>query len=111
MGIEQGRSLNAGMLGWRDTADWCSCRKKAQTTFDYGCWPWMMRQRGEATVAAVEVVVVVVAVVVVKDAEHRRTGTRCIHDESGEPVSGLERIVEFESRSCWRVARRPYTRE
>lgn len=67
----------------------------------------MMRQRGEATVAAVEVVVVVV----VKDAEHRRTGTRCIHDESGEPVSGLEWIVAFESRSCWRVARRPYTRE
>lgn len=79
----------------------------ARRTFDYGCWPWMMRQRGEATVAAVEVVVVVV----VKDAEHRRTGTRCIHDESGEPVSGLEWIVAFESRSCWRVARRPYTRE
>lgn len=106
VGIEPGHSLNAGMLGWRDTADWCSYRKKAQRTFDYGCWPWMMRRRGEATVAAVEVVVVVA-----KDAEHRRTGTRCIHDESGEPVSGLERIAAFESRSCWRVARRPYTRE
>lgn len=66
-----------------------------------------MRQRGEATVAAVEVVVVVV----VKDAEHRRTGTRCIHDESGEPVSGLEWIAAFENQSCWRFARRPYTRE
>lgn len=62
----------------------------------------MIRQKGEATAAA--------EVVVAKDAEARRTGTRCIHDESGEPVSGLERIATFENRSCWRVARRPYTR-
>lgn len=61
----------------------------------------MIRQKGEATAAA--------EVVVAKDAEARRTGTRCIHDESGEPVSGLERIAAIESRSCWRVARRPYT--
>lgn len=62
----------------------------------------MIRQKGEA-IAVVEIVA--------KDAEARRTGTRCIHDESGEPVSGLERIAAFESRSCWRVALQPYTRK
>lgn len=101
--IKPDRSSNAAMLGWRDIADWWSCRKRVEWpwTFDYGCWPW----RGEATVAVAEVVAGVVA----KDAEHRMTGTRCSHDGSGEPVSGEERLAAFESRSCWRAAHRPYT--